>query len=293
MQQSDQVDTVSTPSEDPKHLMFNFHEPARYARLSTAQHLLLIIENASCTRVELSYSSSRILELLISNADKIVSRGEIFAFAWPDRVVSQNSLNQAISSIRDLIGDEELRTIIQTVPRRGYRFNSAFLSPARELPAYCETTSESEVGKSNAKDHFDRVVDKPKAKGAVFKRIARYSNHGLMLLVVVLFITLLWRIDWGLMLRQGLHSAEDTLGSLSVLYISESDPDLAQLQVDMKPTLERIQPLIDQPETVIFNKMHGFYEILCIDKGKRVQFISIHKSKLSQLTDEQLRGCVK
>ncbi|WP_431191594.1 winged helix-turn-helix domain-containing protein [Pseudomonas fluorescens] len=72
-------------------------------------------------------SSSPILEILVERADITVSRGDIFAFAWPDRIVGQNSLNQAISTIRELLVDEELREIIQTVPTQGYQFNSRIL----------------------------------------------------------------------------------------------------------------------------------------------------------------------
>lgn len=127
MQLTNPPESVASLSTEAKCFFINLHEPLRFARFTPTQHILLMVDPTGSTRIELSYSASRILEMLIANADKIVSREEIFAFAWTDRVVSQNSLNQAISSIRDLIGDDELRTIIQTVPRRGYRFNSQFL----------------------------------------------------------------------------------------------------------------------------------------------------------------------
>jgi hypothetical protein len=38
---------------------------------------------------------------------------------WPDVYVADGTLNRTITELRDLLGDE---TMIETVPRRGYRF---------------------------------------------------------------------------------------------------------------------------------------------------------------------------
>ncbi|MEG5122574.1 hypothetical protein QUB74_29310, partial [Microcoleus sp. A2-C2] len=100
------------------------------------------------------------------------------------------------------------------------------------------------------------------------------------------------RIDWALWLQQGMYNSNETVEKLDVQYISESPQDLIRLQSDVQPLRERLLAFVKQPETIMFNKMHGFYEMVCIDQGKTVQFITVHKTRLSQLTDEQLNRCV-
>ncbi|MCU1750294.1 helix-turn-helix domain-containing protein [Pseudomonas sp. 6D_7.1_Bac1] len=46
--------------------------------------------------------------------------------------MTQNSPNQENSRLRELLGDEKSKQIIQTIPRRGYVFNSTLLATAVE-----------------------------------------------------------------------------------------------------------------------------------------------------------------
>lgn len=85
-------------------------------------------------RIELGYAGSRVLERLLRNPGEVVSREELLEYGWTDRVVSQGSLNQQIYVLRQLLGDEKGRRIIQTLPRRGYLFNPEFIEAA-EAPA--------------------------------------------------------------------------------------------------------------------------------------------------------------
>jgi len=78
-------------------------------------------------KLDLGFAGSRLLERLLAQPGELVSREELLAYAWPERVVSQGSLNQQIYNLRQILGDEREHRIIQTVPRRGYMFNPAFL----------------------------------------------------------------------------------------------------------------------------------------------------------------------
>lgn len=117
------------------------HKGAGRAEFRPEQNLLLI-QDASGNEESLtiSYTDSRALELLLSVPGQIRSREEILRYAWEHRIVSTGSLNQCIFNLRNLIGDEKLHEIIQTVPRRGYRWNPDFAltepsAPATPLPA--------------------------------------------------------------------------------------------------------------------------------------------------------------
>ncbi|WP_434930604.1 winged helix-turn-helix domain-containing protein [Shewanella sp. HL-SH5] len=65
----------------------------------------------------------QLLLLLVSEQGNIVSRERIFETVWPGMVVTQNSLNQSISKLRKLVGDNSKSPhIIVTNPRKGYSF---------------------------------------------------------------------------------------------------------------------------------------------------------------------------
>jgi DNA-binding winged helix-turn-helix (wHTH) protein len=80
-------------------------------------------------RVPLQPQPSRLLVFLVQRAGAVVTRDEIRAHVWGDTVVEfDQNINYCIRQIRTALGDTAA-TIVQTVPRQGYRFTAA---PARE-----------------------------------------------------------------------------------------------------------------------------------------------------------------
>jgi adenylate cyclase len=65
-----------------------------------------------------------VLVHLATHPDRLVSKEELFASVWPDLVVTDDTLVQSIGELRRALGDADAR-LITTVPRRGYRFESA------------------------------------------------------------------------------------------------------------------------------------------------------------------------
>lgn len=133
------------------------HSPSirEFIRLRTGQsdcHLLFqarhyqLRHEGSDQRIELGYAGSRVLERLLQKPGEVVSREELLEYGWTDRVVSQGSLNQQIYVLRQLLGDEKGRNIIQTLPRRGYMFNPEFIEP--EAGKASQSASPASVGKS-------------------------------------------------------------------------------------------------------------------------------------------------
>src|SRR5688500_18418411 len=73
--------------------------------------------------VELSEHQLDVLAHLVAHAGQIVSKDALIEAAWSGVAVTDNSLEQAISGLRRALGDRSRAPqIIQTVPRRGYRF---------------------------------------------------------------------------------------------------------------------------------------------------------------------------
>src|SRR5262245_53244437 len=78
-----------------------------------------------------------ILAFLASNAGRIVSKDALITAGWKDVAVSDNSIEQAISSLRRTLGNQPGgAAYIETLARRGYRFAAVVeRAPARESDA--------------------------------------------------------------------------------------------------------------------------------------------------------------
>jgi DNA-binding winged helix-turn-helix (wHTH) protein len=72
-------------------------------------------------RIALSDRQLEILSLLVARAGQIVAKDDLLAAGWKDVAVGDNSLEQAISILRKLLGARH----IETVARRGYHFGVA------------------------------------------------------------------------------------------------------------------------------------------------------------------------
>ena len=61
------------------------------------------------------------LLFLVENSGRVLGREEIMTEVWPDSFVEENNLAQNISSLRKALGPAGSK-LIETVPKRGYRF---------------------------------------------------------------------------------------------------------------------------------------------------------------------------
>jgi DNA-binding winged helix-turn-helix (wHTH) protein/tetratricopeptide (TPR) repeat protein len=70
--------------------------------------------------------SPKIIDLLLFLAARpsvLVSKDDLFRALWPDVAVTDNALTQAVSELRQALGDDPASPrFVQTVARRGYRF---------------------------------------------------------------------------------------------------------------------------------------------------------------------------
>jgi len=64
-----------------------------------------------------------ILEFLIRNRDRVVSKDDLLAAVWDGRIVSDSAIAARINAARRAIGDNgEQQRWIRTIPRKGFRF---------------------------------------------------------------------------------------------------------------------------------------------------------------------------
>jgi DNA-binding winged helix-turn-helix (wHTH) protein/tetratricopeptide (TPR) repeat protein len=73
--------------------------------------------------VQLSPKIIDLLLYLVARQPALVSKEDLFKALWPDVAVTDNALTQAVSELRQALGDDPSKPVyIQTVARRGYRF---------------------------------------------------------------------------------------------------------------------------------------------------------------------------
>jgi TolB-like protein/DNA-binding winged helix-turn-helix (wHTH) protein/Tfp pilus assembly protein PilF len=70
--------------------------------------------------IELRPKTFAVLQHLVQNPRRLVSKEELFAAVWSNLVVTDDALVQSIGELRRALGDDGQR-LIRTVPRRGYR----------------------------------------------------------------------------------------------------------------------------------------------------------------------------
>jgi DNA-binding winged helix-turn-helix (wHTH) protein/tetratricopeptide (TPR) repeat protein len=89
------------------------------------------------TVIPLSPKIIDLLLYLVARQSALVGKDELFAALWPDVAVTDNALTQAVSELRQALGDDPAKpTYIQTVARRGYRFIAPVesISAERDVP---------------------------------------------------------------------------------------------------------------------------------------------------------------
>ncbi len=84
--------------------------------------------------VEIERRPLQLLALLLHHAGEVVTKDEILAALWPDRIVTDASLTKCMTRLRQVLRDDD-QHLIRTVHGYGYRFAAPFtVEPARRDP---------------------------------------------------------------------------------------------------------------------------------------------------------------
>jgi DNA-binding winged helix-turn-helix (wHTH) protein len=98
-------------------------------------------------RIEIQPKTLDLLLYLARNRERVVSKRELLEQVWPGVVVSEGALTTAVNTARAVLLDTGVeKRVIQTVPRRGYRFVAEISAP----PAPAPTTSDGFIGREDA-----------------------------------------------------------------------------------------------------------------------------------------------
>ena len=80
--------------------------------------------------VSISPQEFDLLDHLIRNRDRVVSKDDIIQAIWKGRAISDTALTTRLNAVRTAIGDSgESQRLIKTLPRRGFRFVGQIQKP--------------------------------------------------------------------------------------------------------------------------------------------------------------------
>src|SRR5688500_5875599 len=98
--------------------------------------------------------SPKIIDLLLFLAARpsvLVSKDELFNALWPDVAVTDNALTQAVSELRQALGDDPGKPkYVQTVARRGCRVVATVASGASPPPSRARAQPAAAVARAPA-----------------------------------------------------------------------------------------------------------------------------------------------
>jgi TolB-like protein/DNA-binding winged helix-turn-helix (wHTH) protein/predicted negative regulator of RcsB-dependent stress response len=92
--------------------------------------------------VKLRPKSFAVLEYLVENSGRLISKEQLIRAAWVETAVTDDSLVKCLKDIRQALNDQA-QEIIKTVPRRGYIFAAEVRHevPVAPAPAFAEETA--------------------------------------------------------------------------------------------------------------------------------------------------------
>ncbi|MFP2238790.1 transcriptional regulator [Pseudescherichia vulneris] len=86
-----------------------------------------IISLVSGEKKRLGEYQLKLLDVLVKNAGKILTREELTTLVWERRVIGNNSLPNAIHALRSALEDDgKAQKIIKTIPKKGYLLEQAW-----------------------------------------------------------------------------------------------------------------------------------------------------------------------
>ena len=99
--------------------------------------------------IALRPKSFDVLRFMVENAGRLLSRDDVLGAVWPGVNVTEESLTQCVSEVRQVLGDSTQR-IIKTVPKRGYVFAVPVVSGRGDAPDV--SAAQREIGRASCRE---------------------------------------------------------------------------------------------------------------------------------------------
>jgi adenylate cyclase len=173
-----------------------------------------------------------VLHHLIENSGRLVSKDELFAVVWPRLAVTDDALVQSIGELRRALGDDGPR-LIRTIPRRGYRFESAVAVIAPADSTVSAATPDSAASRDGAQSSAPAI----RADASTLFKTALAGRRERWLAALALVVLLAGGVLW-----TGLGSDWKFLGSLR-----PGDRFTKTAEVGTKPAIA-VLPFLNQSD---------------------------------------------
>jgi len=152
----------------------------------------------SGTRVRLQDQPFKVLVALVQRPGQLVTREELRKLIWPEHSFGDfdHAINLAVTKLRGSLGDSaDVPHLIETLPRRGYRFIAAVESPAKEVEKDRELRYQS-AGELIAGLKQLKLHATARATRLWLEKLKRRRDIGLVAVAVVLLLGAgIWRFS--------------------------------------------------------------------------------------------------
>jgi transcriptional activator of cad operon len=212
--------------------------------------------------IRLEVRAMRLLMCLAEHADQVVSIDDLLSQVWPEVTVSQDSVYQAVTSLRRQLGDDAKQpAYIATVPRLGYRM-VAKVSPITETKRNEEKASSGSPSAKGPGPHVQQTE----------LRLRWLVAPAIVLLAVLGLTLLVRRIDAG---KQPVSSAlaAQSQKSIAVLPFLDLTEGMKEEEFADGMTEELIDRLSKIPDFRVPSATSSFFY-----KGKQLPVADIAKS---------------
>ncbi|UCO99800.1 winged helix-turn-helix domain-containing protein [Metapseudomonas lalkuanensis] len=243
--------------------------------------------------VTLSYSESRLLQLLLDSPGDTRSRNEIMEYAWDNRVVAAGSLNQAIFTLRNLIEDGTDHELLQTVPRRGYRFNAQYVVDESTLACAAAIADAP-----TANEQVDAVPAAAAPTTVRESRLARLLRSPKLLvpaygaMCCLLALVALYRLGVFDGAASDLVIEDVAAGPTTFHFVGDSAEEIARIREAFKPALDAREDGL--AGHVWINRSNRLYDLSCVrTDGATENLIFLEDNPMANLQLEMVRRCMR
>lgn len=190
-------------------------------------------------RIPLTQKAVEMLTVLLENQGRVVSRETIIERLWPDTFVDENNLSVTISMLRKALGEDA--TLIETIPRKGYRFNGevnvqeAVTLTAREFTRTIIEHTEIDDGSSRAIAQLE----------------TRTSKQGFVLAAIAIGVIVLIGVAGWSLFRGGETVGQESIRQVAVMPFRELSPDENAKQFSLGLTDSLITKLAGLSDLVV------------------------------------------
>lgn len=137
-----------------------------------------------------------VLAYLLARPGRVVARQELIDAVWKDAFVTDTSLAEAVSSLRQALGDDPQQPLyIQTLHRRGYRFVAPLLEARGQQP---EARNRATVTLPLASDLWPLASDpSPRASDVVSPSIAwQLAPWSAVAILTAIAAVAIWKLEY-------------------------------------------------------------------------------------------------